>query len=317
MPRPRFHQLRTLSLAVSVWSAAAAVGLAARPQDPPHVVFSSRTDLVVLHVSVVDRKSGFVPGLPRDAFTVYEDGKPQTIQFFRNEDTPVTVGLAIDNSGSMQHKRDAVIASGLAFADSSHPQDEMFTINFNERVWPGLRGHPFTSDHGELRAALAGSTARGQTALFDAIAASLSQLAAGHQQKRVLIVISDGGDNASRTRFDDVLDRALRTNVVIYAVALYDEYDDDANPKVLRELAAATGGEAFFPRHTEEVTRILQRIATDIRSGYSIGYVPGATGGHGFHSVRVSVRPPDGRKVTVRARTGYVLPSTDEDDGRH
>lgn len=285
----------------------------------PHVVFSSRTDLVVLHVSVLDRKSGFVPGLPREAFTVFEDGKPQTIQFFRNEDAPVTVGLAIDNSGSMQRKRDAVIASGLAFAESSHPQDEMFTMNFNERVWPGLPADPFTSDHGELRAALARSTSRGQTALFDAIAASLAQLAAGHHDKRVLIVISDGGDNASRTQFDDVLDRALRTNVVVYTVGLYDAYNDDANPKVLRQLAAATGGEAFFPQRTEDVTDILERIATDIRSGYSIGYVPDVARGHGFRSIRVSVRPPDGRKVKVRARTGYLLPSADqdEDDARH
>jgi VWFA-related protein len=315
MPIPRSLWTRTCGVAVLLWSAGAA--LPATSQDPPpHALFSSRTDLVVLHVSVVDRKSGFVSGLSREAFTVYEDGKPQAIQFFRNEDTPVTVGLAIDNSGSMQPKRDAVIASGLAFADSSHPQDEMFTMNFNERVWPGLRGHPFTSDHGELRAALAASTARGQTALFDAIAASLSQLAGGHQQKRVLIVISDGGDNASRTRFDDVLDRALRTNVVVYTVGLYDQYDDDANPKVLMQLAAATGGEAFFPRRTEEVTHILQRIATDIRSGYSIGYVPDVTRGHGFRPIRVTVRPPDGRKVSVRARRGYVLPSPDEDDER-
>src|SRR6187397_1263114 len=120
--------------------------------------FSSRSELVVLRVSVVDRRAGFVSGLPREAFTVQEDGRPQPIQFFENEDTPVTVGLVIDCSGSMQTRRDGVIAAGMAFADSSHPADELFTLNFNEKVWPGLDGQAFTSDREELRQALNRST---------------------------------------------------------------------------------------------------------------------------------------------------------------
>lgn len=301
----------TSCLLMYVWPGAAA----APKQDPQsRAVFSSRSDLVVVHATVLDRKSGFVAGLPREAFTVYDDGRPQVITFFQNEDTPVTVGLTIDNSGSMQRKRDAVIAAGLAFAGSSHPQDEMFTVNFNERVWPGLpRGQRFTSDLGELRRALSQSIARGQTALFDAIRASLANLEAGHQQKKVLIVISDGGDNASTTRSADVLDEALRMDAVIYTIGLYDEYDSDAKPALLKKLAEATGAEAFFPRLPTDITRILERVAREIRSGYTIGYVPAAGGtGRGYHAIRVEVRAPDRRKLSVRARSGYL---SDPKDG--
>lgn len=289
--------------------------LAQAPQ--PRAAFTSRSDLVVLRVSVVDRRAGFVSGLPREAFVVREDGRPQSIQFFENEDTPVTAGLIIDNSGSMQTRRDAVIAAGVAFADSSHPSDELFTLNFNERVWPGLPpGQPFTTDHADLKRALDRTTARGQTALFDAIAQGLRQLAEGHRSRHVLVVVSDGGDNASRTRFSEVLDTALRNDVVIYAIGIYDSNDRDAKPGLLRQLASATGGEAFFPQANSEVTPLLERIARDIRSSYTVGYVPAAgTESRGVRSVRVDVQSPDGRKLAVRARSSYISnPSGERDD---
>jgi Ca-activated chloride channel homolog len=276
-------------------------------QDPQgRAVFSSRSELVVIHATVTDRKSGFVAGLPREAFTVYEDGVPQPIGFFENADSPATVGLVIDSSGSMQTRRDSVVAAGMAFALSSHPDDEMFTINFNEKVWPGLPPpQRFTSDRQELREALLRSSSRGLTALFDAIRTALTQLESGHQQKKVLVLVSDGGDNASQTRFSEVLDAALRMNAVIYAIGLFDQYDRDASPRLLRQLAAATGGEAFFPNSPGEVTRVLERIARDIRSGYTIGYAP-ASARAGYRAIKVEVRPADHRKVAVRARTGYV-----------
>jgi len=277
-------------------------------QDAPRrPAFTSRSELVVLHVSVVDRRAGFVSGLPRAAFTVYEDGRPQPIAFFENEDTPVTVGLVIDSSGSMQPRRDAVIAAGLAFADSSHPADELFTINFNEKVWPGLPDdRPFTSDRAELRQALERSGTRGETALFDAIAAALRHLDRGRKERKVLIVVSDGGDNASRTPFTDILDAALRRDVVIYTIGIYDPDDRDAKPRLLRELADATGGEAFFPKKNAEITPTLERIARDIRSSYTVGYVPPSDAGGARHRLRVDVRPPDGRRLDARARSAYV-----------
>jgi Ca-activated chloride channel homolog len=284
----------------------------------PRASFSSRSELVVLRVSVVDRKAGFVSGLPREAFFVREDGRPQEIHFFENEDTPVTVGLVIDSSGSMQRRRDGVIAAGMAFADSSHPADELFTLNFNEKVWPGLpAGQSFTSDHEELRLALNRSTSRGQTALFDAISTGLRQLDEGHRTRKVLVVVSDGGDNASRTTFEEILDTALRKDVVIYSIGIYDPNDRDAKPGLLRDLADATGGEAFFPRADEDVTPVLQRIARDIRSSYTVGYVP-PQGAHGQlrRSVRVDVRSPDGRKLAVRARSSYIGSAPGRGDGK-
>ena len=270
-------------------------------------VFSTGADLVVLNVTVLDRKSGYVSGLPREAFTVYEDDRPQPIRFFRNEDTPVTVGLVIDNSSSMQRKRDAVIAGGLAFARSSHPDDELFAVHFNERVWWGLPGdRPFTSDAGELREALLRSTARGKTAVFDAISTALAHLEKGHAQKKALIVISDGGDNASTTRFADVIDAARRSDAVIYGIGLLDEYSEDADPDVLKELARATGAEAHFPDRIDEITSVMERIARDIHSGYTISYAPAAAAAPGFRKIRVDVRSADGRKLKVRARSGYI-----------
>ena len=277
------------------------------PGTQERAAFSSRTELAVLHVSVLDRQAGFVPGLPRDAFTVAENGRPQPIAFFENNDTPVTVGLVIDNSGSMQPRRDAVIAATMAFASSSHPADEMFIINFNERVWPGLPpGRSFTSDLAELRDALGRSGARGQTALFDGIDAALRHLARGGKPRKVLIVVSDGGDNASRAKFSDVLDAALRTDVVIYTIGLHDENDRDAKPGLLRELADVTGGEAFFPRDNESVTPVLERIARDIRSSYTIGYVPPSAAPDARRTVKVDVKPADRRNLKVRVRSTYV-----------
>ena len=269
--------------------------------------FSSRSDLVVLHVSVVDGRAGFVSGLPREAFVVREDGRPREIAFFENEDTPVSVGLVIDNSASMQRRRDAVIAAGMAFAESSNPADEIFTLNFNEHVWPGLpEGHGFTSDHDELRTALSRAGARGQTALFDAIEKALTHLDSGTRQRKVLIAISDGGDNASRATFDDVLDRALRRDVVIYTIGLTDPAGGEARPKVLHELAAVTGGEAFFPKKNEDITAALERIARDIRSSYTLGYIPDGDLAAGRRRIQVDVHAGDRRGLNARARSLYL-----------
>jgi Ca-activated chloride channel family protein len=285
--------------------------LAQAPQAAPS--FKSSSEIVVLHVSVVDGRAGYVAGLPKDAFAVYEDGRPRPIALFEDDDTPVSVGLVIDSSGSMLTRRDAVIAAGMAFAESSRPDDEMFTLCFNEKVWRGLPdGQSFTSDHQELHRALDRTTARGQTALFDAVTTGLQQLDGGARSRKVLIVISDGGDNASHARFDAVLDAALRRDVVIYTVGIYDPYDQDAKPKLLRELADATGGESFFPKTIDEVRPALERIARDIRSSYTIGYVPpaGEPSANGPRRIKVDLHAPDGRKLRIRARSAYLSAST-------
>jgi Ca-activated chloride channel family protein len=282
-------------------------------QDPPKV-FSARSSVVVVHVTVTDGKSHPIAGLPRESFTVYEDGRPETVSFFHNEDNPVTVGLVLDCSGSMQQTRDAVITAGIAFAQSSHPKDEMFTVNFNENVWDGLPpSMPFTTNVEDLRAALRRTTARDKTAMFDGLRAALTHLNDGHEQKKVLILVSDGGDNASSSTFDDVLGLALRMDALIYTISIPDQYDTDAKPDVLKKLARATGGEAFFPRRVEEVTDVLERIAHDIRSGYTIGYSP-SQDTPGYRPIRVEVTSPQGKKLNVRARSGYIAPGSDNHD---
>ena len=269
--------------------------------------FSSRSDLVVLHVSVVDSKGRPVSGLTRDAFRVLEDGVPQQVSFFDQEDSPATVGFVIDGSSSMQRKREAVIAGGMAFAEETHPEDEIFTVHFNERVWFGLpEGHRFTSDASEFRAALLKSTARGQTAVFDAVAAGLEHIAHGASQKKALVVVSDGGDNASRRSFKEVVAAAERSDALIYTICLTDEYDEDADPEKLERLADATGGEAFEPRKVRDVTKILRDIAHDLHSGYTIGYAPSASAKRGWRAVKVEASSGDHGKLIARARAGYV-----------
>lgn len=306
--------LVTVAQAAALLRAERFGGQAHKQAQSPGATFSSSSDLVVLHVTVLDGKTGFVSGLPRDAFTVYENGEPQRLAFFRNEDSPVTVGLVIDASSSMHRKRDAVVAAGLAFAQSSHPGDQFFTAHFNERAWLGLpASQPFTSDIDTFRAALQRAPARGRTALFDALALALDHVERGEAQKKVLIVLSDGGDNASRRRFADVLETARRSDTVIYTIGMADQYDDEADPDVLKDLARATGAEAYFPKDTRDLTRLLERIAREIRSGYTLGYVPGnpATG---FQEIRVEVASPGRSALSVRAKSGYVREGGSEHD---
>jgi Ca-activated chloride channel homolog len=276
--------------------------LAQAPAAAPQRLTSS-SELVVLNVTVLEKKA-HVSGLPREAFAILEDGKPQPLGFFENADLPSTVGLVIDSSISMHRRREAVIAAGSSFAESSHPDDELFTINFNERVWPGLPdGRMFTSDRDELRRALASIGARGQTAFYDGVSTALRHLEKGSRQKKVLVVVSDGGDNVSRTTFEEVLQAALKMDAVIYTVSIRDEYDSEGRPDVLKKLAAATGGEAFFLRHSREVAPAFQRIARDIRSGYTLGYTP-EPGRSGYRAVKVLVQSSN-RNLTVRCRSGY------------
>jgi VWFA-related protein len=291
---------------------------AARPQSD-RSQFSTRTDMVVLHVSVEDRHGGYVPGLTKDAFSILEGGQPQTISFFAPEDAPVTVGLILDNSGSMRPNRNQLIAAALDFAATSHPQDEVFALRFDDDVRAVLPADaPFTGDPATLRAALVRSlSARGRTALFDAVAAGLQYLNRGHYERKVLVVVSDGADNASRTTFQNVLARAQASNALIYTVALIDPVVRDNNPKLLKELARATGGEAFRPKSIDEVGDVLKHIAQDIRHTYTLGFVSSNETRDGtYRPIRIVVQPPPGMKIKVRTRTGYVAVSTRQQERR-
>jgi VWFA-related protein len=271
-------------------------------------VFSATADLVVLHVNVQDRDGGFVSDLPADAFAIFEDGTPQQIDLFVNQDSPVSTGLLIDNSISMREARDLVITAAIEFVRAGHERDELFALAFNERVAPVLPPDaPFTNDPATLGGALTRAiVARGRTALFDAIMAGLAYAGRGSHPRRVLVIISDGGDNASSTSFDDVIRAVQASNVTIYTVALVDPLDRDANPGRMARLAEVSGGETFRPRSPRQVVGVLQEIARDIRQTYTLGYSPARPADGAFRRVRVIVTPPDDERLVVRTRGGYL-----------
>ena len=271
-------------------------------------LFSSRAELVVVHVTVTDRRGAYATGLPRKAFRIIEDGTPQRIDFFTGEDSPATVGLLVDSSGSMRDGRERVIAAASAFAEASNTNDELFALAFNEHVRAAFPpSTPFTSDATLFRVALAGAMgAQGRTAMYDAISKGLSYVARGHHPRRVLVVVGDGGDNASTATFEQVLREAQASNAAIYTLGIIDPLERESNPGLLKRLAQATGGESFFPRRVDDVDGVLQEIARDIRNSYTLGYVSSNSFRDGrFRRIRVVVTDPERRSLRVRARDGY------------
>jgi VWFA-related protein len=268
-------------------------------------------DSVVLQATVRNHKGTPVSGLGKDDFQVYEDGALQQIEYYSHEDIPVTVGLVVDNSGSMRPKRPEVIAAALAFARSSNPQDQMFVVNFNEHVSFGLPADkPFTDQAGQLQVALSRITANGETALYDAVAAAIEHLKKGNRDKKVLIVVSDGGDNASKHTLDHVLAMAGQSDAIIYTIDIYVEEDPDRNPNALKHLAKATGGEAFLVESLPEVIPICERIAHDIRSQYTLAYAPANRKQDGtYRVIQVKAKAPGNGRLAVRTRAGYYAPS--------
>jgi VWFA-related protein len=264
--------------------------------------------LVVLHATVTDRQGSVVSNLDEQSFEVYEDGVRQSIRLFKSEDIPVTAGLVIDHSTTMQPKLAEVSAAARTFVRSSNRDDEMFVVNFNEIVSLGLPGPiRFTDSAAELENAIARAPAEGQTALYDAIAKALEGLQAGSRDKKALVVVSDGGDNASAHTLAQVMKLAGQSSAVIYTVGIFDEGDPDRNPGALKRLAQATGGEAFFPGQIGEVMAICERIARDIRHQYTIGYVPINLTRDGSHrAIRIIARAKDHSTLSVRTRTSYI-----------
>jgi Ca-activated chloride channel family protein len=263
-------------------------------------------DLVVFNVTVLDKDGQRITGLTEKDFRVYEDGREEKIKIFHAEDTPATVGIVVDNSGSMTNKRNDVVNAAFAFLNASHPEDEMFVVKFNRRAWLGLPSSmPFTSDRTELRATLKDIRAEGTTALYDALKLALDHLEKGSRQRKSIVLLSDGGDNASVTKLDDVLRLAQQSSATIYCIGIYDPFQKDRNPSILKKIAQVTGGEAYFPNNTSLQT-VWPRIASAIRGQYTIGYVSSnpATNG-GYRRVKITaVRR--GRLLDVRTRPGYM-----------
>src|SRR4029077_3903277 len=227
----------------------------APPQNPPDDAYKikSAVSLVVLHATVLNERSIFVPGLKEENFRVFEDKAEQKLSVFKQEDVPVSFGLVVDNSGSMRDKRPQVNAAALTFVKTSNSQDEGFVVNFNDDYYLDTE-HDFTSDLTEMRTALERIDARGSTALYDAVIGSLDHLKKGTRDKKVLLVVTDGEDNASRHSLENTIEQAQRSDALIYAVGVFSDDDIKHNRRAMKkahnallQLATATGGVAFFP----------------------------------------------------------------------
>ena len=263
-------------------------------------------NLVLLPVKVTDARGTFVSSLKLEDFRVFEEGQLQKLTVFEEGDTPVTVGLIVDHSRSMGSKLPDVAAAVTSFIHSSNPQDEMFVVDFNDDVSIELmRGKAFSNDPKDLEQALTAVSARGRTALYDAVSEGLNHLKYGRWPKKALIIISDGGDNASHLKYSQVLARARQSQSLIYSVALVGS-DDEENPGLLRRLCKDTGGIAYFPREGESVASVSTQIARDLREQYTLGYVPQkADRADVFRKIEVKVAASGHGRLRVRTRQGY------------
>jgi VWFA-related protein len=271
-------------------------------------------NLVVLHTTVLDDRQRFADGLKQENFRIFEDKVEQKLSVFKREDVPVSMGLVIDNSGSMREKRPRVNEAALTLVQASNPRDEAFVVNFNDDFYLDL-DKDFTSSIPELKEALERIDSRGSTALRDAVIGSLDHLKKGSRDKKVLLLVTDGEDNASHNSLEKTLREIQKTDTVIYTIGLLgSEGKKEAKraKKVLQDIAAASGGVAYFPENVEDVHSICEQVAHDIRNQYTLAYYPTNTNRDGsFRAVSVEVIPPRGHgKLVARTRNGYYAPST-------
>ena len=288
-------------------------GLALLAQQPKveegGTVFRADTRVVDLSATVVDKNGHLVTNLTRDAFTVLENGVPQVINSFKHEDVPVSMGLIIDNSGSMRDKRAKVEAAALALVKDSNREDEVFIVNFNDEAFNDLpHGKDFTNDIREMEEALTRIDSRGGTAMRDAIRMSIDhEKEKAHKDKKVLVVVTDGNDNSSLVSIENLVKASQQSGVLIYCVGLLSEEERreaKRAERALNALAEATGGETFFPKDLAEVDRIAHQVAHDIRNQYTIVYSPANQAMDGtFRQIKVTVKAPG--NPAVRTRSGY------------
>src|SRR5262252_9967016 len=273
-------------------------------------VFRKNVDEVMLHATVVDDKQHIVTTLDKNAFTVFEDGKPQSIISFHHIDIPVAMGIVIDNSGSMREKRNKVNQAALNLVRSSNPRDEVFVVNFNDEYY---LDQDFTNDLLKLKEALEKIDARGGTALYDAIVASADHLKTNARlEKKVIFVVTDGEDNASNESLEQAIKQLQQENgPSVYAIGILgDEEHPKRAKKALQIVSDRTGGIAFFPKTLDEVDDISKNIANDIRNQYAIGYKPtNPKGAGGFRQIHVDAKAKGHGKMVVRTKSGYYAAS--------
>ena len=269
------------------------------------VVFRSDTRLVVLHATVADKNGKLLADLLQSAFKVYENNVEQDVKLFRQEDIPISLGLVIDNSGSMRDKRQKVGAAALQLVKASNPQDEVFIVNFSDSAYLDC---PFTNSIPKLEEALARIDSRGTTAMRDAIAMAINYIKTNAKlEKKILLVVSDGDDNFSEITLEQLIRQAQQAEVLIYAIGLVGGEDPGAArraQKALDTITEATGGAPYYPKELAEVDQIALRVAHEVRNQFTIGYSPSQQTLDGtFREIRVAVNGPNG--PVARARTGY------------
>jgi Ca-activated chloride channel homolog len=269
--------------------------------------FAIRADvnLVQLHTRVTDAGGHPVLGLPKDAFQLFIDDVQQPITVFQQDDAPVTAGIVVDNSASMSPKRQQVVSAALAFARASNPLDEMFVVHFNDHTRLGLpKGTLFTGSISALEDAIAAFDLGGTTAFYDALVIAQSQFNSAANSRKVLLTITDGGDNSSHATLTEAVDAVRKAGIVVYPIGLFDENDSDQNPQVLSTIAQQTGGEVYLPGGLTDVNKICVSIAKEIREEYTLGF-PGAGDGQ-YHRIRLTAKDPQHSRLEVHTRDGYV-----------
>jgi Ca-activated chloride channel family protein len=310
-------------LAVLVTAAAEVPAQAAQPTPPPQTqnvednrVERVRVDLVTLTLTVQDIYGRYVSGLGRNAFTVFDNGIEQEITYFSDTDAPVSLGILFDVSDSMSGTKIGKARKALErFINTSHPNDEYFLIAFNNRAQLLLDR---TRDGEAVLSKLTLVNPRNNTALYDACYLGIEKVTRGSHQKKAMLIISDGQDNASRYNFGEVRRLMKESDVVVYAVGILDGRDSSSSDGMqgqafLDELTSVTGGKSFYPQTDVEMDEIFERIALELRHQYSIGYTPDDFQTDGkWHKVKVKVKPPRGLpRLTVRSREGYfATPAT-------
>lgn len=335
MPRPNKVKMNARIFRIALFSLLPSLSGLIFAQAPPtpkpapekkrdEYTINVDVNLVVLHATVLDGRGRQVNDLRQDNFRVYEDGVLQRLSVFSHADIPVTMGIVIDDSGSMKEKRPAVNAAAVTFVRTSNPQDQVFVVNFNDVYYLDTPGD-FAANIEELKSALDKIDSRGGTALYDALYASLDHVKLGNRDKKVLLAITDGEDNASRYSLDELIRSAQKSNSVIYAIGLLGSDEPGGlfkirhasarrAAKVLEKVAQISGGQALFPKSLEEVEATCVQIARDIRNQYTLAYYPTNAKKDGtFRTVKVDAVPSRSReKLVVRARTGYFAPKTAE-----
>ncbi len=270
--------------------------------QPPTI--RTEVNLVQVQVKVTDPRGRVVTGLPKQAFELLVDGQKQDISVFQGEDAPVAAGIVIDNSASMAPKQQDVIQAATEFARDSNPLDQMFVLHFNNQARLGLpAGQDFTDRIEELQSAISRFDLGGTTAFYDALMGATKHLEPAKYNRRVILAITDGGDNSSTATPSDVLNASAKSGVAIFAVGVFDAADTDQNPTVLKQLADSSGGAAFFPQTSSEVPALCRQIAHEIRQEYTLGFA-GATDGR-YHAIRIAVHDPRYASLQAHARSGY------------